>query len=140
MPAKSYRDLDVWRRAMDLVEEIYRLTQQFPKEELYGLTSQIRRAAVSVPANIAEGYGRTHRKAYLNHLSIARGSLMEVETHVQIAVRLQFLHRDQALRAWSLLQDTGKMLNRMISALSPKLEPSSKAKPEPETRDPEPED
>ena len=95
MTIQTYRDLTVWQKSMDLVAEIYRLTKLFPQEELFGLTSQIRRAAVSVPANIAEGYGRIHRKEYLHHLSIARGSLMEVETHLQIAVRLTFLERDQ---------------------------------------------
>jgi four helix bundle protein len=118
MTLQSYRDLEVWQKSMDLVEEIYRLTRGFPKEEQFGLTSQIRRAAVSVPANIAEGYGRKHRKEYLNHLSMANGSLLEAETHLQIAVRLEYLDREQVKKAWNLMQDVGKMLRRLSTSLS----------------------
>jgi four helix bundle protein len=87
MSLKSYRDLEVWQKAMDLVEEVYRIAERFPSQEKYGLTGQLQRAAVSIPANIAEGYGRMHRKEYLQHLSIAKGSLAEVETHLALAVR-----------------------------------------------------
>ncbi|WP_367115604.1 four helix bundle protein [Thiohalocapsa sp.] len=117
MAVQTYRDLEVWQKSMDMVEEIYRLTKRFPKDEMFGLTSQIRRASVSVPANIAEGYGRLHRKEYINHLSIAQGSLLEAETHLQIAVRLEYLDREQVKQAWGLMQDVGKMLRRLISAL-----------------------
>ncbi len=82
MTIKSYRDLEVWNVAMDLAASCYTLTRLFPKDELYGMTSQIRRAAASIPANIAEGHGREHTKEFLNHLSVARGSLMELETHL----------------------------------------------------------
>ena len=85
MTVKSYRQLIVWQKAMELVKYIYDLTKKFPKEELYGLTSQIRRAAVSVPSNIAEGQGRDSTKEFLHHLSIAYGSLMETETQGLIA-------------------------------------------------------
>jgi len=85
MSVQSYRDLQVWQKSMDLVTECYRATQQFPKTEIYGLTSQLQRAAVSVPANIAEGQGRQHTKEFIQHLSIAYGSLAELETHLQIA-------------------------------------------------------
>ncbi|HEY8692428.1 MAG TPA: four helix bundle protein, partial [Chloroflexota bacterium] len=88
---RSFRDLRVWQAGMDLVESSYRLTQGFPNSELYGLVSQIRRAAVSVPANIAEGYVRESTREYLQHLSIAQGSLGELETHFEIAARLAFL-------------------------------------------------
>jgi len=81
----------VWGRAMDLVVETYRLTEAFPREEKYGLVQQLRRAAVSVPSNIAEGHGRDHLGDYLHHLSIANGSLMEVETQVLIAGRMAYL-------------------------------------------------
>ncbi len=90
MAAKSYRYLEVWQKSMDLVEAVYRLTVEFPKAEKYGLASQMQRAAVSVPANIAEGYGRTHRGDYTHHLSIARGSFAELETLVTIAVRVRY--------------------------------------------------
>ncbi len=83
MAGKNYRDLDVWREAMDFVVECYRMSGTFPKSETYGLKSQLQRAAVSVPANTAEGQGRQHDKEFLQHLAIAYGSLAEVETHIQ---------------------------------------------------------
>ena len=94
MSTSSYRKLDVWRRAMDIVFDCYKAAKKFPREELYGLTNQLQRAAVSIPANIAEGQGREHRKEFLNHLSIAHGSLAELETHLQIAERLHYLNSD----------------------------------------------
>ena len=120
MTLQSYRDLEVWQRSMDLVEEIYLLTKLLPKTELFGLTSQMRRAAISIPSNIAEGYGRIHRKEYVHHLSFAQGSLQETETQLQITVRLEYLDRDQVKKAWNLMQDVGKMLRRLIVSLSPK--------------------
>ena len=88
---RSYKDLRVWQRSMDLMVSCYRLTKQFPREERYGLSSQLQRASLSVPANIAEGNGRRHRKEYLHHLSIAKGSLNEVETLLLAAARLGYL-------------------------------------------------
>ncbi len=93
MVVQSYRDLVVWQKSMDLVAEIYRLAKLFPREEQFGLISQIQRAAVSVPANIAEGHGRIHKADFLRHLSIARGSFSEVKTYVEIAVRLEYVER-----------------------------------------------
>src|SRR5215510_5282912 len=90
MPVKSFRDLRVWQAGMDLVEQVYLLTQQFPKHEMYGLASQMQRAAISIPSNIAEGHTRTHSKEYLHHLSIARGSLAELQTQLEIALRLKY--------------------------------------------------
>ena len=87
----TYKDLIVWQKAIDLTVAVYELTEKFPKEEIYGLTSQMQRAAVSIPANIAEGYGRVHRGDYLQHLSISRGSLAELETHIALAARLGFV-------------------------------------------------
>ena len=86
---QSYRKLEVWHDGIELVAEVYRLTEAFPTRERYGLTSQIRRAAVSVPSNIAEGYGRATRGEYLNHLSVAKGSLNEVETLCAVCQRLR---------------------------------------------------
>lgn len=114
---KSYRELDVWQRSMDLVQEAYAVTRLLPADERYGLMSQIQRAAVSVPANIAEGYGRSHLGDYLHHLSIARGSLMELETLLTVAGRLKYLTRSQATQAWRLSQSVGKMLTRLIMSL-----------------------
>jgi four helix bundle protein len=87
---KSYRDLRVWQAAIDLVEAIYRLGRGFPKHEMFGLTGQMQRAAVSVASNIAEGHAREHRKEFLHHLSIAQSSLAELETHVEIAAHLGY--------------------------------------------------
>lgn len=117
---KSYRELEVWKKAMDMVVAVYEMTEEFPSVERYGLTSQIQRAAVSVPANIAEGYGRIHRGDYIHHLSIARGSLAELETHVTIAVRLNFVSRETALTIWNMTQEVGKMLSTMIRTLQKK--------------------
>ncbi len=115
---QTYRELEVWQKAMDLVEVIYRTTEKFPKTEQYGLASQIQRAAVSIPSNIAEGYGRTHRGDYLRHLSFARGSLAELETQLTIAVRLGFTDKTSALPLWEMAQDIGKMLTRLHQSLS----------------------
>lgn len=117
MGLQSYRDLTAWQRSMDLVVEVYRITRLLPKEELFSLTSQMRRAATSIPSNIAEGYGRLHRKEYVNHLSIARGSLLEVETQIQIAVRLEYIGREQARAAWNLSQEVGRLLNGLMRSL-----------------------
>jgi four helix bundle protein len=87
----SFRDLEVWRLGMDLVEGVYRVSATFPKIEIYGLTSQVRRAAVSVPSNIAEGHTRASTKEYLNHLSMAQASLAEVSTQLEIAPRLGYI-------------------------------------------------
>jgi four helix bundle protein len=125
MPLKTYRDLEVWQKAIELVEAVYALSRGFPADQRFGLTSQIQRAAVSVPANIAEGYGRTHRGDYLHHLSIARGSLSEVETYLTLVVRLAFVPRDQAIPVWALCQATGRMLNRLIASLRKTRTPRS---------------
>jgi four helix bundle protein len=91
MPINSFRDLRVWQAGMDLVEQIYHLTQSFPAQECYGLTSQMRRAAVSIPSNIAEGHTREHSKEYLHHLSMSQASLAELQTQVEIAGRLRYI-------------------------------------------------
>ncbi len=117
---KSYRELDVWKRSMDMVVAIYELTTDFPSREKYGLVSQMQRAAVSIPANIAEGYGRIHRGDYVHHLSIASGSLAELETHITIAVRLGFIERETAMPIWNMTQNVGKMLSRLIRSLQRK--------------------
>ncbi len=113
----SYRELDVWNKAMDLVEEIYTLTKTFDESEKYGLTAQMRRSAVSIPSNIAEGYGRKDRGDYRRHLSFANGSLKELETQLIIAGRLAYKSRNEAGRAWTLMQDVGKMLYRLMASL-----------------------
>ena len=99
MSIKSFRDLRVWQAGMDLVEHVYRLTQTFPSQEMYGLTSQMRRAAVSIPSNIAEGHTREHSKEYLHHLSMAQASLAELETQFEIVARLKYLSPEQLSQA-----------------------------------------
>ena len=135
MALQSYRDLEAWQQAMQTVEEIYCLTKMMPKEEQFGLISQMRRAATSVPANIAEGYGRLHRKEYLHHLSIARGSLMELETHLLICLRLNYLGREQSKPAWEAMQQAGKLLGGLIRSLS---SDSIREKPEQYLAEPNP--
>ena len=115
-----YKDLNTWQKAIDLTAEIYRLTKNLPKDELYGLTNQMRRAAVSIPSNIAEGNARFSTKEYLRFLSIARGSIAEVETQLLICVRLEYLSQQDIETALSLLNETGRMLNSMIKKLREK--------------------
>lgn len=124
MALKSYRDLKVWQLGMQLAEDAYRVTKTFPDEERFGLTSQLRRAAVSIPANVAEGYGRIHRGDYVRHLSVARGSLLECETFLALAVRLKLVRRDEIKGSWKIAQDLGKALNALIHALGKQGEPT----------------
>ena len=113
----GYRDLLVWERAMGLVAEAYRATEGFPKEEKYGLAQQLRRAAVSVPSNIAEGHGRDHLGDYLRHLSIANGSLMEFETQILIAGRMGYVRQEEEGRILMQAKEVGKMLSGLTQAL-----------------------
>lgn len=110
-----YSDLVAWQKAMDLVEEVYKVTKSFPKEETYGLSSQIRRAAVSVPSNIAEGHCRNGRRESVHHLSIALGSLGELETQVLIARRLGYI--DESAELLPLAQETGRILVGLMHSL-----------------------
>ena len=103
---------------MDLTVAVYDVAKALPADERYGLGSQLKRAAVSVPANVAEGYGRTHRGEYLRHLSIARGSLSEVETLLAIAARVGLVGRDETVDVWNTAQEVGKMLTKLVQSLS----------------------
>ena len=114
----SYRDLRVWQQSMDLAEEIYRLTEGFPKHELYGLTSQLRRAAVSVASNIAEGKGRQTDKDFVNFLYHARGSLLEVETQIELARRLKYVVVKDEENILERTKSVGQQLAGLIHALS----------------------
>ena len=108
---KSYQDLEVWQKAMDLVVLSYRITEKFPKNETYGFASQLQRAAISIPANIAEGRHRQHSKEFLQHLSIAYAFLAELETHVQIAGRLDYIKQDKIDDLLNKTAELGRMLN-----------------------------
>lgn len=113
----SFRDLDVWRDGIELVVHCYAITRHFPPDERFGLTTQARRAAVSVPANIAEGFGRDHLKEYLQHLSYARSSLMELETHLTIGHRLGYIDAVVFQRALELTDPLGRRLTALVASL-----------------------
>jgi four helix bundle protein len=115
----SYRDLNVWQNGMDLVEDVYKIAANFPKEEKYGLTSQVRRCAVSIPSNIAEGFMRQSTKEYIQFLYISLGSLGELDTQMEIAVRLSFMENQKDLNEKTLL--VRKQLFGLIKSLKSKL-------------------
>jgi four helix bundle protein len=112
-----FRELRVWQGGMDIVEQVYRVSACFPKSELYGLTSQVRRAAVSVPSNIAEGHSKASTKEYVNHVSIAQGSLSEVETQIEIARRLGYMSSEVAALVLDRASTLGKQLYALRDAL-----------------------
>jgi four helix bundle protein len=114
---ESYKDLVVWKKAIELVFETYRLTRTFPRDERYGLTAQLRRAAVSIASNIAEGHGRHHLGDYCRFLSIARGSVKELETHFVIAEGLDYVTAAELARARSLSDEVSRMLSAMQRTL-----------------------
>lgn len=114
---KTYRGLLVWQKSMVLVTEICRLSKLFPKDEIYGLTSQIRRCAVSIPSNMAEGYGRNSTGDYIRFLYIAIGSLYELQTQIEIAWNLQYLDKTD----FDTLYESSREIERMLSSLTMKL-------------------
>jgi four helix bundle protein len=122
MAIRDYRDLDVSNKAMDLVVECYRVAEAFPSHERYGLSSQLQRAAVSIPANIAEGRSRGRTKEFIHHLSIAAGSLAEIETHLEIAARLKYLDEPRKKGLFEETTVVGRMMNALQSSLRRKLD------------------
>ena len=120
----NYRDLDVWKRSMGLVVDVYTITRDFPRSELYGLTNQIRRAASSVPSNIAEGNGRLYRKEYAHHVSIARGSISELSTYLEIAQRLGHVTPAQVAPLLKQAEDISRMLLMLMRALEKSVRPT----------------
>ena len=114
---KTYRDLIVWKKAIMLVTEIYSATSNFPKEELFSITSQIKRSGISIPSNIAEGYGRQHRLEYIRFLQIARGSLYELQTQLEISGNLNFLSQTTLLSLLEKCNEIERMLNKLINVL-----------------------
>ena len=115
MYIKTYKELIVWQKSIQLVKETYILTNSFPRSELYGITSQMRRASVSIPSNIAEGYGRKSSKSYAQFYSIAFGSALELETQIIIAKELSLAHQVKFETAENLLEEVCKMLNSMLT-------------------------
>ena len=128
-PPFTYRDLDVWKLGMALVEQCYRGTASFPRSELYGLTNQLRRAAVSVPANVAEGHCRGTTKAYANHVNIARGSHGELETCIELAFRLGFLPPEDRKRLLAASDSVGRLLTGLSRALARKARAAAREAP-----------
>jgi len=118
---QTFRDLIVWQRSMELTVAIYRLTQKFPREEIYGLTSQIRRSAVSIPSNIAEGQGRLSQREFKHFLSIARGSNSELQTQLEIARALGFGESTMIDEAEILSHEVGKMLFALLESIEDTL-------------------
>jgi len=114
---QSYRDLVVWQASMTLAEECYRVTRAFPREELFGLTSQIRRSAASIPANVAEGHGRENTGSFIQFLRIAQGSTKELETHLYLAERVGLLETERLSGLMERCGDVGKMLRSLIRSL-----------------------
>lgn len=120
MGINSYQDLLVWQRAMDYVVICYEMTKEFPKEEIYGLKSQLRRSAVSIPSNIAEGHGRNTRGEYIQFLGVARGSLKESETQIIIASRLKYISEKQTTEILLKSKEVGILLGKLINSLKEK--------------------
>ncbi len=123
MLVKNYSDLIVWQKAMDLVDAIYDYTEAFPKEELYGLTNQIRKAAVSIPSNIAEGHAQATTKMFIHHLRIAYGSLCELETQALIAGRRRFLAKARVEDLMGKTSEVGRLINGLLRSLRKKRPP-----------------
>lgn len=115
---RSHRDLIVWQRGMDLVVAVYDLCKNFPKDETYGLTSQIRRAAVSIPANIAEGQGRRLPGEFTQFLAHARGSLLELDTHLELAMRLGYINETQHFSVQRRIDEVGRLLNGLLKSIN----------------------
>jgi len=125
MVVKSYKDLEVWRKAIDLVVTCYKITKSFPKNEVYGLASQLQRAAVSIPANIAEGRERKYSKEFVKHLSIAYSSLAELETHIQIAQRLNYISSTNTGKLLEQTAEIGRMINGLRKSIEKRMMPKA---------------
>ncbi|MBK5209130.1 MAG: four helix bundle protein [Flavobacteriaceae bacterium] len=115
---KSYKDLLIWQKGIEIVKETYLLCENLPDKEVYGLQSQMKRAAVSIPSNIAEGYGRNYTQNYIQFIKIARGSLLELETQVIISKELDLINENQSSKILNLIIEENKMLNAFIKSIS----------------------
>jgi four helix bundle protein len=136
---RGYRDLEVWQLAMTLVEDVFTVCRLLPDDQRFGLISQLQRAAVSVPSNIAEGHAKRSGKDYQRHLRIAAGSIAELETQLELCVRLKFITRDDVRTAWSCAQRVAQMLSRLIRSLTPRVSRNPNAEsrnPNAESRNP----
>ena len=115
---KNFRDLDVWRKGIDIVKDIYKIGKEFPRQELYGLASQMQRAAVSIPSNIAEGFNRFHNKEYKQFLYVALGSCAELETHIEIASELKYIDNEKRASILEKINHESRMLTNLIKRLN----------------------
>jgi len=122
MPLQSYRQLKVWQLGMELAKEVYLLTEKFPKREIYGLSSQVQRAAVSVPSNLAEGHTRASTKEFLRYIAIAQGSLAETETHLLLAESLGYAKPDEIAKILEKCGEERRMLSGLRRSLKAKLD------------------
>ena len=129
MRTRSFRDLHVWAQSVNLIIEVYRMTRSFPREEQYGLTAQLRKAAVSIAANIAEGYGRSTRGEYLNQISVARGSANEVEALFAVSEELGMVQSSELSQVRSRLDTTQRMLTRLKAGLEAKSRSQNPRRP-----------
>ena len=121
----NYRDLAVWQRAMELAALVYKLTARLPREEIYGLSSQLQRAAVSIPSNIAEGHARESTKEYLRYLLVSRGSMAELETQLLLCQKLQFISKEDVEHALIVSDEIGRMIRGLQKSLTKKLNKKS---------------
>ena len=119
MKSSNYKELKVWQKAMDLTVEVYKLVKLLPKEETYALSDQMRRAVVSIPSNIAEGQGRNSDKEFIQFLSIARGSLWELETQIEICLRIGYIDQSLTTNIYNLIAEISKMINALSNSLKP---------------------
>ena len=117
MGIKTYRDLDIWKKGIGLVKDVYKLTEKFPKQEMYGLVSQMRRAAVSIPSNIAEGFRRYHNKEYKQFLYVSSGSCAELETQITIAKELKYIQENEEAILLERLDHIGRMISSLLKKL-----------------------
>jgi four helix bundle protein len=113
----TYKDLLIWQKGIQIVKEVYLVTNDFPKEEMYGLQSQIRRSSISIPSNIAEGWGRNYSKSYIQFLKYSRGSLLELETQIIIAHELNYISIEKFNKIQGLITEESKMLNAFIKSI-----------------------
>ena len=119
---KTYREIIAWQKAMDLVTDIYKNTEIFPDKEKYGLTNQMRRASVSIPSNIAEGFGRNSLQEFIRFLNIAKGSLFELQTQLEISLNLAFTSPEVHAALDQQIEEVGKLLNGLVKSLKNKLQ------------------
>ena len=115
---RNFRDLDVWKKGMEIVKDVYGIVKAFPKQELYGLTTQMQRSCISIPSNIAEGFNRFHNKEYKQFLYIALGSCAELETQIEIAVELKYMDEQKKPFLLEKLDHESRMLSKLIKKLN----------------------